>query len=126
MDGKLIDVLSARFLTASDQLKPSPERRISLSDRVLKGNYVLVNDDRPRPLAVGEEARVEALPLAIPLPALTSRKARAPKLIRRPNGVAGEVTASPSSMALSSIPKEPELELETLSCRERPLPKGDD
>ena len=126
LGGKLIDVLSALDRSASDQLKPSPERRISLSDVVPEGGFVLVNDDRPRPLVVGEEARVEALPLALPLPALTSRKARAPKLIRRPKGVMGEVTASPSSMAFSSTPMEPELELETLSLRERPLPKGDD
>ena len=85
-------------------------------------------EDKPRPLTAGEDAGfVEALPLRLPLPALTSLRALAPKLIRRANGVAGvlAVLASPSSIALSSIPGEPELVLETLSWRPLKLPNGE-
>ena len=59
------------------------------------------------------------LPVPLPLPVLTSRSARAPKLRRRANGVAGtlELGASPSSNGLSST--EPEFALERLSVRGR-------
>jgi len=53
-------------------------------------------------------------PLVLPLPTLTSRSACAPKLSRRPNGVAGVfcggAAASPSSIASSSM-GDPELEM---------------
>lgn len=54
-----------------------------------------------------------------------SRKARAPKLIRRANGVVGAVTeptASPSSMTDSSVAAEPPLEMEPLRGD---VPKGE-
>lgn len=53
----------------------------------------------------------DALPLKLPLPALTSRSALAPKLIRLANGVVGVLLGlSPSSIALSStlVPGEPD------------------
>ena len=76
------------------------------------------DEDKPRPLAVGEDAtadeKTEDLPeLLFPFPLLfppdlTSRSALAPKLIRRANGVVGVdmgvvLGASPSSTALSSM-----------------------
>jgi len=106
----LIDeVLSALDLSDSDQLKPSPERRGSELE------VLLCDDDKPRPLVVGEEAEMtEALPGVFPFPDLTSRKALAPKLIRRAKGVVGVDmgVASPSSTALSSMAGEPDPELE--------------
>ncbi len=113
----LIDeVLSALDLSDSDQLKPSPERRGSELEVLLKGSFVLLcDDDKPRPLVVGEEAEMtEALPGVFPFPDLTSRKALAPKLIRRAKGVVGVDmgVASPSSTALSSMAGEPDPELE--------------
>lgn len=52
------------------------------------------NEDRPRPRPVGGEEALwmEGLPFGfptLPLPCLTSRSARAPKLNRRAKGVAG-------------------------------------
>jgi hypothetical protein len=102
-------VVSARDLSCSDQLKPSPERREDMSDIILGERLVLlvlalVDEDKPRPLAVGEETKVEALPLAVlPFPARTSLSALAPKLMRRTKGEAGGgPVASPSSMTFSS------------------------
>ena len=82
------------------------------------------NEDRPRPVG-GEEAlwMMGGLPFGFPtppLPCLTSRIARAPKLSRRANGVAGLLLAEgpkSSSKGLSST--EPELALEMLSVRVR-------
>ncbi|KAH0541934.1 hypothetical protein FGG08_003654 [Glutinoglossum americanum] len=102
-------LLSARDLSCSDQLKPSPERREDMSDFILGERLVLLvlalaDEDKPRPLAVGEETKVEALPLAaLPFPARTSLSAFAPKLMRRAKGEAGGgPAASPSSMTFSS------------------------
>jgi hypothetical protein len=86
--------------------------------------------DRPRPFfAVGGDfaTETEGLPLAFVLPvlALISLIARAPKLRRRAKGEAGalDVGASPSSKGDSSTV--PELELDRLSVRGRPGVKGD-
>src|SRR5579862_3907492 len=109
-------VLSARDLSCSDQLKPSPERREDMSDFILAERLALlvlalalasVDEDKPRPLEVGGETKVEeALPLAAALlfpPARTSLSALAPKLMRRTKGEAGGgPAASPSSMTFSS------------------------
>ena len=60
----------------------------------------------------------EAVLLALPFPVLTSRSARAPKLIRRANadGDVGDAlgSASPSSMAFSFTDVEGELVLPKL------------
>lgn len=83
---------------------------------LLRGTSVLLcDDDKPRPLAVGEEAEVtEALPAVFPFTPLTSRNAFAPKLIRRAKGVVGVDMGVPSvsSTALSSMLGEPDPELE--------------
>jgi hypothetical protein len=87
--------------------------------------------DKPRPLAVGgvlaTALETEGLPLAFGLPeppALTSRKALAPKLMRRANGVVGTLAPEgvSSSKGLSST--EPELALDSLSRRARAVLKG--
>lgn len=104
--------------------------RVSKRARHCGGAFVCtLKEDKPRPLAVGEEKATlstEDLPLGFPLPllVLTSRKARAPKLRRRANGLAGTLVAgaSPSSKGLSST--DAELALEMLSVRERSEPKG--
>ncbi len=110
------EVRSARERSDSDQLKPSPARREYELEVLLTGSSVLLcDDDKPPPLAVGEEAEVmEALPAVFPFPALTSRNALAPKLIRRAKGVVGVVmgVASESSTAVSSMVGEPDPELE--------------
>lgn len=71
------------------------------------------------------EGRGLPFPFPLTLPVLTSRRARAPKLRRRPKGVVGtlELGASPSSKGLSST--EPEFALEVLSVRGRPGVKGE-
>ena len=73
--------------------------------------------DKPRPLIDG----VEAVCLALPFPVLTSRSARAPKLMRRAkdDGDVGEAlgSASPSSMAFSLTEVDGELLLPKLLCR---------
>ena len=54
--------------------------------------------------------------VGLPPPTRESRRARAPKLIRRANGVVGAVTGptpSPSSMAYSSVEVEPPLEMDS-------------
>lgn len=89
------------------------------------------NEDRPRLRPVGGEALwTEGLPFAfptLPLLCLTSRRARAPKLSRLANGVAGLLLAADvegaksSSKGLSST--EPELALEMLSVLARGLVK---
>lgn len=65
-----------------------------------------MQEDKPCPFTDGALVEmVEDLPLAFPDPALTSRSARAPELIRRAKGECGEVekgAASPSSIAFSS------------------------
>ena len=80
-------------------------------------------DDKPRPLTDGALIEMaEDLPLAFPDPALTSRSARAPELIRRAKGELGEVdrgAASPSSMALSSTDVLLDAPLERLLWRAR-------
>ena len=85
---------------------------------------MLFRSDRPRPFfAVGGDFAIETegLPLAFALPvlALISRMAWAPKLIRRAKGEEGmlDVGASPSSKGDSSTV--PEFELERLSVRGR-------
>ena len=128
-------VLSARDLSCSDQLKPSPERREDMSDFTLGERLALlvlalvsVDEDKPRPLEVGEETKVEALPLAaLLLPARTSLSALAPKLMRRTKGEAGGGPASPSSMTFSSsvaVPTEEDVE-PTLVLLSRRARKGD-
>ena len=83
---------------------------------------------------LGEEVGKErdgALPVAVlALAVRTSRKALAPKLMRRANAVLGvvagaEASASPSSMTLSSSAVEPEPALEALSRRAGAVPKGE-
>ena len=110
------EVRSALDRSDSDQLNPSPERRERELVLLPKGSLLLpYDDDKPRPLAVGGQAKVtEALPAVFPFPALTSRNALAPKLIRRAKGVVGvdKGVTSPSSTALSSMPGEPDPELE--------------
>jgi hypothetical protein len=133
-------VLSARDLSCSDQLKPSPERREDMSDFILGERLALlvlalvvlalasVDEDKPRPLEVGEETKVEALPLAALLfPARTSLSALAPKLMRRTKGEAGGgPAASPSSMTFSSSVAVPMDDVEpTLVLLSRRARKGD-
>lgn len=76
-------------------------------------------------------AKLNPSPLAFPFPppALTSRKALAPKLKRRANGDVGMLgIASPSSKGLSStepeVPEEDRLPEEMLSLRWRVAPSG--
>ena len=71
---------------------------------------------------------MEALPLVLPVPpVLTSRRAFAPKLIRRANGDVGDefCSASPSSTAFSLMELEGELPLPMLLCRFLMLEKAD-
>lgn len=81
-------------------------------------------EDKPRPLTDG----VEAVLLALPFPVLTSRRALAPKLIRRAKaeGEVGDAfgSASPSSMAFSLMDVEVELPL-PLFCRFLKLVKAE-
>ncbi|KAI9772254.1 MAG: hypothetical protein M1840_001003 [Geoglossum simile] len=128
-------VFSARDLSCSDQLKPSPERREDMSDFILGERLALlalalasVDEDKPRPLEVGGETKVEALPLAALLfPARTSLSALAPKLMRRAKGEAGGgPVASPSSMTFSSSVTVPMDDVEpTLVLLSRRARKGD-
>ena len=71
-------------------------------------------ENRPRPLIDG----AEALLLALPFPALTSRRALAPKLMRRAkaDGEVGDAlgSASPSSTAFSLTDVEGEVPLPKL------------
>lgn len=79
---------------------------------------------RSRMFSAKSKPELPAFPF--PLPVLMSRMARAPKLRRRPNGVAGtlDAGASLSSNGLSSTV--PELELEMLPARGRmPGVKGE-
>jgi len=94
------------------------------------------NEDKPRPclFAVGGvlvlETEGRGLPFPEPpptLPVLTSRRARAPKLSRRPKGVGGtlELPLGPSLSSNGLSSTEPEFALEMLSVRGRPGEKGE-
>lgn len=64
--------------------------------------------------------------MAFPVPVLTSRRALAPKLIRRANGELGVGgAASPSSIAFSSIEVEGEVLLPKLFWWLLTLPNGE-
>ena len=82
-------------------------------------------EDKPRPLTDG----AEAVCLGLPFPVLTSRSARAPKLMRRAkdDGVVGEAlgSASPSSIAFSLTEVDGELLLPKLLCLFLMLAKDD-
>ena len=113
---------SALFLICSDQLKPSPKPKESISQYetpCLTASQRLENT--PRPLRDGaEDELMEALPLALPdPPVLTSRSAFAPKLMRLANGDVGDMfgSVSPSSTAFSLIEVEGELPLPKLLWR---------
>lgn len=153
-----MEVRSARLRMFSAKLKPSPvwkSREVSsgISKCVLlvpwtcagkrgerKGDaceeWIVVGDDddkdKPRLLTVGGEIALatEGLPLEFPLPDLTSRRARAPKLSRLAKGVAGLLPefvepdgAGSSSKGLSSTVAE--VGLEMLSPRGRTVLKGE-
>jgi len=78
-------------------------------------------------LDLSDSDQLKPSPLAlVPDPARTSRSARAPKLIRLANGVVGLLSGdSASSIAFSSIPVEPDVELDMLSRLVRPAEKGE-
>ncbi|KAI9814088.1 MAG: hypothetical protein M1832_005976 [Thelocarpon impressellum] len=132
------ELRSAREISDSDQLKPSPvaARGGALEDLAKWGGRLGLVLEGPRPLTVGPDggaAGLEALPLPLlPFPARTSRRARAPKLMRRAKGVVGTeadvgAAPSPSSMTFSSTAGGPEPALDMLSRREaaEPGPKGE-
>lgn len=133
-----MDERSARVRKFSEKLKPSPMRskqrvskriksKVSATTRRMRCGY----QDTPRADGVMGDVgaglfvvTVEGLPLTpvFPAPVLTSRRARAPKLMRLAKGVVGwlgreEEGESVSSKGLSST--DAEVAVETLSDRLR-------
>jgi hypothetical protein len=118
VDGELKEGALALARSCSPQFSPSPIFDHELLEALLGVLEALGFGVLAAAVVVsGGEVEVEEterLPLVLPPPTLTSRSACAPKLSRRPNGVAGVfcggAAASPSSIASSSM-GDPELEM---------------